>query len=205
MSIRAMSNVFLAALFASTLNAPALGYTKHVRLFAPNQEGETNTQKLAFVMEKSIGNPENLKRFYVDKIELSVAVDPTTDEIDPKLLAREDSVELSFVANDFYWSIEPKSCVPQEGLRNKTWLYCAVNDDKTGFVIETKPGGAGVILHFGKLWQASSSAIPALITYGESPDFLVTEKDESARNRLVIADDRTDLISIELVDARSEE
>jgi hypothetical protein len=205
MSIRAVTNVVLVVLFASCLSAPAPAYVKHVRYFAPDQEGKVSAQKLAFVLDKSVGNPGDPKRFYIEELELSLAVDPSTDQIDPNLLTNDNSVELSFVANDTFWSIEPKSCIAQEGLRNKQWLFCAVNDDKSGFALETKPGTASVVLHFGKLWQNSSSAVPALVTYGELPGFLVSNQDERATNRLVVADDQADLISIKLVDAQSSE
>jgi hypothetical protein len=203
MSIRAISNVALVVLFVSGSSAPAPAFVKHFRYFAPDQQGETSTQKLAFVLDKSVGNPGDPKRFYIEDLELSMAVDPKTDQIDTNLLEQEDSVELSFVANDTYWSIEPKSCVAKDGLRNKQWLFCAVNDDKSGFVIETKPGTGAVTLHFGKLWQDSTSAVPVPINYADLPDFLVIKQNENATNRLVVADDQPDFVSVELVDAQS--
>ena len=201
MSIRALSNAALVVLFVSGFSAPAPAFIKHFRHYAPDQEGETSAQKLAFVLEQSVGNPGDPRRFYIEDLELSVAVDPKTDQIDPNLLGQEDSVELSFVANDANWSIVPKSCVAQDGLRNKQWLFCALDGDKSGFVIETKPGTVAVTLHFGKLRQDSNSAIPVLVTYGELPEFLVTKQNEVATNRLVVADDETDFVSVELADA----
>jgi hypothetical protein len=204
MSIRAISNVILAALFASALGAPASGYIKHIRHFTPSETGETSAQKLTFIMDKSLGNPENPKRFYIEDMQLSVLVD-SAGQIDPKLLASDDSVELSFTADDIYWSIEPKSCTPQDGLPSKDWLFCAINDDKSGFVIETKPGSAAApVLHFGKLRQGVDSAMPVPITYSENADFLVKEKGATAANRLVVSDDRAELVSVEMTDEAAE-
>ena len=135
------------------MSSPAPAFIKHIRYFTPDQQGETSTQKLAFVLDKSVGNPGDPRRLDIGDLELSVAVDPKTDKIDANLLQQEDSVELSFIANGTYWSVEPKSCVAKDSLRDKQWLFCAVNDEKSGFVIETKPGTDEVILHFGKLWQ----------------------------------------------------
>ena len=95
----------------------------------------------------------------------SVLVD-SAGRIDPKLLASDDSVELTFTADNTYWSIESKSCTPQDGLPSKDWLFCAVNDDKSGFVIETRLASAPV-LYFGMLRQGVDSAAYArvLIVY----------------------------------------
>lgn len=202
MSIRVISSIALVALFVIGASAPAPAFVKHVRYFAPDEKGETNTQKLAFILDKSVGNPGEPKRFYIEELQLSLAVDPNTDQIDPNLLGQEDSVELGFIADDTYWSILPKSCVAQEGLRNKQWLFCAVDDDENGFVIETKPGTSAVTLHFGKLRQDSNS-IPAPVNHAELPDFLVIKQNESAANRLVVADDQTDFVSAGLMDAQS--
>lgn len=49
---------------------------------------------------------------------------------------------------------------------------------------------------------ASTSAVPAVITYGELPDYLVKDKDKTADNELVVSDDKADLVSIDLTDAQ---
>jgi hypothetical protein len=194
--------ICVITLLAMMVGAPASAYVKHVRYYAPKTDGVTNSEKLAFVMEKSIANPGNVRRFYVEDLKLSVMVDPSTDEIDPKLLTKEDSVELSFVADDLYWSIEVTRCGPKEGLAGKDWLFCSVNDDKTGFAIETKPGQQP-ILHFGNLWQNSSSTVPVPVTYGEEANYLVDDRGQAAANQLLVTGERPDLVSIPLIDAQA--
>src|SRR5690349_3232195 len=117
MAVRVVNFVFLV-LFTAGLSGSATAYTKHVRYYIPDKEGEANAQKLSFILETSLGNPDEPKQFFVQKVQLSATVDPITNQIDPKLLTGEDSVELSFVANDIYWSVEPESCTSRQDLRN---------------------------------------------------------------------------------------
>jgi hypothetical protein len=206
MHIHKARNLLFIALFASGFTIPTFAYVKHIRFYQPSQEGEANFQKLAFILETSMGNSEKPRPFYVDQVELSVVVDPSTDQVEPKLVAGDNSVELSFVANDVFWSIEPKGCTARAELMNKDWLYCAINGDKSGFALEAKPGTSDIVLHFGKIWQdPQAPAVPVLVTYGESPELLVNNQEQPVANRLSVAFGQGDaVVSIPFTDAKPE-
>lgn len=199
MSKRSFGNIFLLVVLAAVFAVPASAYVKHIRYYAPSAEGVRNLNKLAFVMEKSMANPRGAKRYYLEDIEFSLVVNSANNEIDPKLLAQEDSVELAFTADELYWSVEVANCAPKDGLVGKDWLFCSINDDKNGFALEAKPGRT--VLHFGKIWQNASANVSVPVTYGEEGDYLMDEKGEDAHNRLLVAGDSAELVSIDLSDA----
>lgn len=182
---------------------PAAAYVEHIRHYTPEKKSAESIQKLAFVLNKSVGNPEGPTRFYIRDVRVALDVDPGSDLPTPKLLEQPGALALTFKADDIQWTIAPDSCKQNEKLINKSWLFCAVGDAGEGFALEPKLTGnaPSFALHFGRVWNGSRDQVQVSVTNGESAALFMNEKlEETVVNRLIVADETRDLVTIEFSD-----